>query len=351
MPDNRTTPSSLHLATIGNQYAGSAIGLLAACQLMGCGLAVPDIKEIWDADKPPEVEPRTPEKVTGTTQIEFEIKKRIYCDLKEAVQTANKIPLKEGPPGGKQTVQLLIPKSWGAQVSLSLQVDEISGLNPGITLNRVLPNAINIFGSGPNDSVVTPQSFNLGFGASLSSTATRIDKFDPYWSIAFLMIPDGPRSICVPGNDPLIGHGWTAASSSPFILESNLGIKDWLRGAMQVNRVLPSVGGGAGDGSAAPDTVSYEVKFVIVSNGSVTPTWTLVRLSANTGTGSLPFFSTGRTRTHDLIITMGPSSTQTNNAHLALQIGNAVSNANRAGPPPSQATAPAVIPTQVAPVR
>jgi hypothetical protein len=145
------------------------------------------------------------------------------------------------------------------------------------------------------------------------------------------MIPDGPRSICVPGNDPLIGHGWTAASSSPFILESNLGIKDWLRGAMQVNRVLPSVGGGAGDGSTAPDTVSYEVKFVIVSNGSVTPTWTLVRLSANTGTGSLPFFSTGRTRTHDLIITIGPSSTQTNNAHLALQIGNAVSNANRAG--------------------
>jgi hypothetical protein len=334
---------------INNQYVGPAIGLLAACQLMGCGITVPDIKEIWDADKPAEVEPRTPEKVTGTTQIEFEIKKRIYCDLKEAVQAANKIPVKEGTPGGKVTVLPLIPMDWGAQVSLSLEVDETSGLNPGITLNQVLPNAINVFGPGTSGTVTTAQSFNLGLGASLSSTATRTDKFDPYWPIAFLMIPDSRRSICVPGNDPLIGHGWTAASSSPFILESDLGIKDWLRGAMQVNRALPSVN------PKTPDVVSYEVKFVIISSGSVTPTWKLVRLSANTG---LPFFNTGRTRTHDLIITIGPGAsspqaTQANNAHLALQIGNAVSNANRAGynPPPSQVIAPTVIPTPMAPVQ
>jgi hypothetical protein len=334
-----------------NQYAGPLMALLASSQLMGCGITVPDIKEIWDSDKPAEVEPRTPATVPGTTQIEFEIKKRIYCDLKEAVQAANKIPLKEGSPGGKATVLPMIPMNWGAQVSLSLQVDETFGLNPGITLNRVLPNGINVFGPGPNDTVTTPQSFNLGFGASLSSTATRIDKFDPYWSIGFLMRPNRPDSICVPGTDPYISHGWAPASSSPFILLSNLGIKDWLLGAMQVNRVLPSVGGGGG--GEVPDTVSYEVKFVIVSNGSVTPTWTLVRLSANSGSGALPFFSTGRTRTHDLIITIGPSSTQTNNAHLALQIGNAVSNSNRAGynPSPSQVISPTIVPNQVAPVR
>jgi hypothetical protein len=65
-----------------------------------------------------------------------------------------------------------------------------------------------------------------------------------------------------------------------------------------------------------------------VSNGSITPTWKLVKLSANTG--SNPLFATGRTRTHDLIITMGPETEQTANAHLASQIGNAVANANRA---------------------
>ena len=87
-------------------------------------------------------------------------------------------------------------------------------------------------------------------------------------------------------------------------------------------------GSGGGGGSIKPDTVSYEIKFVIVSSGNVTPTWKLVRFSANTA--SSPLFNVGRTRTHDLIITIGPNSNATDNVHLANQIGSAVSNANRA---------------------
>jgi hypothetical protein len=324
---------------MSNRIARVIVIMLAACLSAGCGLVIPNIKEVWDADKPADAAPVTPRDVTGATQIEFEIKKEVYCQLKEAVSAANTIPVKGGPVGSQRVIQTgLIPNSWGAQVSLSLQVDETSGLSPGVVLNQVMPNAINGFGVG--NTVTTGQSFGLGFGGTLSSVATRIDKYDPYWSVAFLMIPDTARSICkkIDGkyvNDPLIGHGWTAASSSPFILEGDLGIKDWLVGAMQVNDVLPSVGapsggGGGGGGNSTPDTVSYEIKFVIVSSGNITPTWKLVKVSANTaGT----FFNTGRTRTHDLIITIGPGSgaqgAAAQQTHFASQIGNAVANATR----------------------
>jgi hypothetical protein len=83
-----------------------------------------------------------------------------------------------------------------------------------------------------------------------------------------------------------------------------------------------------GSGGQTPDTISIEIKFVILSNGNVTPTWKLLRVSANTG--SAPLFGLGRTRTHDLIVTIGPPTPATASTHLASQIGNAVSNGNRA---------------------
>lgn len=77
------------------------------------------------------------------------------------------------------------------------------------------------------------------------------------------------------------------------------------------------------------DAISYEIKFIIVSSGNVTPMWKLVQVSANT---SGTFFSTSRTRTHDLIITIGPNDGRTLNAHLASEIGQAVSGGNGALP-------------------
>ena len=215
--------------------------VLASSGLASCGITVPDIKEIWDTDRPAD-DKGTP-KIPGAAQIEFEIKKRIYCDLKEAVQAVNTIPLRGGSYGRETVVQNgLIPSNWGAQVSLSLQVDEVSALNPGIALNQVLPNAVHVFGPGTTGSVTSPQSFSLGFGGTLSSTATRIDKYDPYYSIAYLMKPYTPHSVCYPANDPFTAIGWTPDSSSPFILQSDLKIKDWLLGAMFVDDLLPSNG-------------------------------------------------------------------------------------------------------------
>jgi hypothetical protein len=327
--------------------------VVAALGLTHCGIAVPDIKEAWDADRPADPATGQPA-ISATAQIEFAIKKRVYCDLKKAVKAVNENSVTNRTADGRVVTTRPLPDSWGAQVSLSLQVDETSALNPGVAFNQVMPNAINAF--GPGNTVTTAQSFSLGFGATLSSTATRIDTFNPYWSIAYLMT-DNPDSVCLPGHDFFERLHWTPAQSSPFILESDLGIEQWLTGAVLVDTLLHSEGapsggggghgggghgggggsggggghgagggGGGGGGGQKPDTVTHEIKFVIVSSGTVTPTWKLVKVSANT-TGTL--FNTGRTRTHDLIITIGPQGTISQQAHFAQQVGNAVANANR----------------------
>jgi hypothetical protein len=258
----------------------------------------------------------------------------------------------------------MIPDEWVVQLSLSLEVDESSALNPGVTYNQVMANAIKTFGVG--NTVTTAQSFNLGFGATFSSTATRIDKFDPEYTIKFLMRPFRSYDVCHPENDIFLRNQLVAANSSPFLIISDLGIKEWLMGALLTERYLPSQppvpkpkpkakpieittkdgtkiniptsdSGGAdttskagGSGSLGPFAISNEIKFVIVSNGNVNPSWKLVSISANTA--NTPLFGVNRTRTHDLIITVGPDTASAQNAALPLAIGNAVGNSLRASP-------------------
>jgi hypothetical protein len=349
---------------------GRLWALLLLCLVSsGCGLTVPDIKEAWDQDIPgdPDIRKDKPP-ISGTTQIEFEIRRKIYCELRDAVQDVNQYYYwSSETPTSPKTKHVMIPNDWVAQLSLSLEVDESSALNPGITYNQVMANAIKTFGVG--NTVTSAQSFNLGFGATLSSTATRTDKFDPVYSVAFLMRPKQSYDMCQPQNDLFNLIGVTPASSSPFLIESDLGIDKWLMGAIFVERNLPSQppvvkqqkkpkpgekgtgaggakgggagagvgmagGAGAGDkggsgGSLGPFAVSTELKFVILSSGNVNPSWKLVQVSENTG--SSPLFGVNRTRTHDLIISVGPDQSSAQSAALPLTIGNAVSNGVRSG--------------------
>jgi hypothetical protein len=336
---------------------------VASSVLGGCGATVPDIKETWDADLPgdPDISKNKPP-FSGTAQIEFEIRRKIYCELKAAVKDINRYHTwASDTPNGLRINQQMLPNNWIAQLSLSLEVDESSALNPGVTLNQVLPNAIKTFGVG--NTVTTGQSFSFGFGGTLSSTATRTDKFDPVYSIAWLMRPYEKGNTCAPENDLFFQNHIVPAQSSPFLIISDLGIEKWLMGALLAEELLPSQppinppakpkkktavltmvadaaggggggsagsGGGGGGGALGPFAVSEEIKFVIVSNGNINPTWKLVQISANTG--SSPLFGVGRTRTHDLIITIGPNNQNTQNANFALQIGNAVGNNVRSVP-------------------
>jgi len=322
--------------------------------LTGCGLHAPDISEQpFDGPGLPATSEDPP--YSATTQIEFEIRRKIYCELKDAVQYVNSIPYYALDHAGHKIKGVMIPDSWIAQISLSLQVDESTALAPGVTYNDVIRNAVRTFGVGNTLSV--GQSFNLGFGATLSATATRVDKFNPTYSVEWLMKQPTKDITCDDRKDIFPGH----PNSSPFLIQSDLGITKWLTGAIIAENWLPShppikgadagnkvkalaagdigsPGGGAGGGgsggadkggggSLGPYSVSTELKFVIVSSGNVTPTWKLLSVSANTS-GTL--YSAGRTRTHDLIITVGPPNGDTTAANFSLQVQSAVASGVRA---------------------
>jgi hypothetical protein len=326
--------------------------------LSGCGLTVPQIGEFWDRGDPGDPNNGVPA-LTATALIEYEIKQKVYCELRYAVQQAQKIKVPRG---------LFIPDTWGVQLQLSLTVDESIALNPGASFTQYSRNIMRVFGVFPfstmTNSVTIPQTFSLGFGGTLSRESLRTDKFNTYYTIKRLMQEE--TAICLDGKpDPekdLFKNTWPPVKSSPLLIESNLGIQDWLIGAMYFDIALPSSspqpstasngggkfegkfegrfkgplegeakgifegktssGGGGGGGGFPQDSISQELKFIIVSSGNVQPTWKLIQVSANTG--NTPFFSMGRTRTHDLLMTIGPPTPRTTNDFLASQIGQAV---------------------------
>jgi hypothetical protein len=286
--------------------------LSALAGLGGCGLSVPDIKEVWQG-------------ADATRKIEFEIKKRVYCDLKNAVAAIDKKYMyqAEDRKTGIKTTQQFLPDDWGVQISLLLQVDESTSFNPGVALTTPFANGITKFSNG---NVTTPQSYSLGLGATASSISTRIDKFNPFYTVSDLRVPDSDDSICNPKKDPVVPPNEQPQTGS-FLLQSELGISKWLQDAMFVTNLLPSDDPSASPIKGTPDTVSVEIKFVVTTNANINPVWKLLPITVNNG--ALSLLTTGRIRTHDLLITVGPQNTITNNASLAGQIGQAINNTSR----------------------
>jgi hypothetical protein len=293
--------------------------LLPTCislSLLGaCGTYVPPIAEVVD---------RPDGGLDATGVLEKRIKETVYCDLKKAVIAATE-RLRSSRDG---KVIDALPDSWGVQMTINLQVDETGALNPGATLIQTLPTEVLSF---PNRVPVSaPQSFNLGFGGTLSSQATRIDKYSFYYSVGDLKkrLGDADTS-CSGGRD-----------GSSFLVTGDLGISQWLIDALTLENDYPSsqpppspprAAGGPNAGSSGnskQDVLSYQVKFLIVTSGNVTPTWKLVRISANTG--NAPLASLNRTRTHDLLITFGPTDGKgqpgsiASNAHLSSEIAGSI---------------------------
>lgn len=257
-----------------SRFFGGALAILVNLNLLcGCGTGVPQIREFYEG----------PDVVKDPKNgVEFQIKEKIFCELVRALRDVRKKYTANGNPA--------IPDDYGVQMQINLTVEETGALNPSITLNDTLQNA-SVLG------VTVPQSFNLGATGTVSSTATRVDTSYSYYIVRRIAGKNKNTFCDALGNF----HG-----STPF-LESNLGIENYLAGAVGEADVFRSSPLSSANGKKI-DIYSYEIKFVIVSDGSISPTWKLVNVSANNGT--LPLVSAGRTRTHDLILTFGPSSGQ-----------------------------------------
>ncbi len=234
------------------------------------------------------------------------IANQVKCELRDAVRDV--IAEYDNPD-----IKWL--SDWSAKVTLKIVVDEKSSLNPGLSFNTLFPSAVNKFGNGT--TVTTPQSFSFGIGGQFSSDATRTETIGFFFVFKELLTKTG---LCPIGQGPLI--------------ESDLKLHDWLEAAALTAETPGTISDPFVSG-APFDVISHEVSFVIVAGGNVTPTWKLVYLSANP---TAPFLGVTRTRTDDVLITMGPigelkngrpvgPSLAVENAHLAAQIGQSVAAA------------------------
>lgn len=285
--------------------------LAVACSIGGCGTYVPFMEEMTDQPEG---------KLEAGGALEKNIKIQVYCELKAAVLAVT-------TPGDphylglfrKGVLSAALPDDWGVELTLTLQVEENSSLNPSAVL-----------------STFSPASFTLGLNGTVSSTATRVDTFTSFYLVKDLRTPLGKTDQCLYDQQSFERRDFVAPGSS-LLIRSDLRLLEWLYGALHVEGSYKSQ---ESDPEKKGDIYSHDIKFVVVTSGSANPAWKLTRVSTNQSGASL--LGAGRTRSHDLLMTFGPTkkegkdrvpSAAATNSHLASQIGIAVSNGIRSLPP------------------
>jgi hypothetical protein len=297
----------------------SVCSLTMALALQGCGTYAPEIEEFWGKRN-------APDDRGDATFIVNKIAGQVACELARAVQQVYQDrPIEfhqnpgDPPPPPPKSLDWF--DKWSVQATLTLTILEQSTLNAGLSTNNILNNATTAFGK---TVITTAQSSAVGFGLGGTTAATRTDKLSMFFSVKDLKNSDSAINMsCLPSPPP----------NATLFVESDLKIYDWLQAALlpDATQIINYSGN-----SSPQNVIQHEIKFQIVTNGSVTPTWKLVRFTANT---SGAFFALDRDRTQDLLITFGPTappatksaqpqlSTAAENAHLAALIGEDVAKA------------------------
>ena len=286
--------------------------LLLLCDgvmLAGCSTITPDIGD-------------TSLKAPQRWLSERQLIDHVQCQLGQAIRIAAK--------EDEHNLSMTDPKyratwlrGWGAKVSLAIAVDDKAGFTPGVTLNDPLENAVSVFAK--NGNVTTGQSRSLGFGATLSSEATRTETIGFFYPFADMI------------DDKVIDYEACSKSQGHF-LSSDLKIDDFVGKGMSVANTSGVLYRKPGE--SPYQTFTYEVKFIVIQGASITPAWKLLRVSADQS-GTL--FAGQKMRTDDLTITMGKvdkdpvtSATTPSSAldqqHLANLIGQSVANALQGRP-------------------
>ena len=232
--------------------SANSISVAAALPLLllaGCGTYVPGIQEF-------------PGDSADGQRLVTAIVRNVKCEVRDALDDLYRIDTRP------------FLDAWGVQVTLNLTMVEKGILNPTGLRTPVTPiNSV----------------FTLGVDATVSSEATRTEKLSAYYTVRELR----KLGRCVP-----------EARGGPFLMQSNLKLNEWLVDAATVAHT-----GGSDFGAAAAafkdGVLSHEVKFDVVTVGGITPSWKLVTGTINpTGT----FLAASRDRSHDLIITFGPTA-------------------------------------------
>jgi hypothetical protein len=214
----------------------------------GCGLRVPEIAESGD-------------RVEGQQLVQA-ILINITCELRGAVND-----LRAAYPQGT------FIDGYGIQTTLTLTYEEKSSLAP----------SVNWFPPSPVTAV-----FNLGAGLNLSSDATRKNVIDGYY-----LVNDLENARCSEAARP----------NGAFLLQSDLKLSEWLFTAVSAS--LTNTVNFKNAALGVKDSIlQHEVKFLIDTSANATPTWKFKLVTVNPG-GT--FLNVDRSRTNDLLITLGPA--------------------------------------------
>jgi hypothetical protein len=321
--------------------------VLSACVLLtGCGTTIPSLTEFWGG---PDDSKRMVNAIVHQVRCELKqsfqdlaISQEVFLEKLKRYNAKHHTNIKMG-----ETLEAwLFNKNtpWAAQFTLNLQIEEKTSINPGVSSNIPMASAITAFPGEAGTNTVpppktftpitatTPQLFSLGIGGTLSSDALRIEKLTFIYPVNDLLNNDIEYRPCDP-NRPV-----RYPNSTPFIVQSDLKLSEWLQAAVfptftregiygspsndadlaltdgtvqnfeESDEFFEETIGAAANQSANANNssvISHEIKFEIVTSGNITPTWKLVRVSANTGSSNL--FNASRDRTNDLTITLAPA--------------------------------------------
>jgi hypothetical protein len=239
--------------------------MLAILCLGGCGTVVPEIRDFPNNTS-----------YADNNQLVQAIIQSIHCELEDAVTRVINV----GPT--PNSAQFL--RKWGAQVALTLQLEEKTIVNPTAAWTPASP---------------ASAIFTLGGGLSGTVDATRVDKVNFYYKVSELY--RGRKVSCSRNPNP---------PPDSFLIKSDLKLAEWL------DAMINGVATGDITSVGKQNVLSHQITFEVVSSGNITPAWKLVRATVNQG-GSL--FTTSRDRKHDLVITFGPlDTTQSGNFLLPI---------------------------------
>jgi hypothetical protein len=233
----------------GIMSAARLLACFAFLALSGCGLRVPEIQEIGD-------------RVEGQRFVQA-LLTNITCELRAALND-----LRLAFPQGT------FIDGWGVQTTLTLTYDEKGALAPGVLWTP----------PSPADAV-----FSLGAGLTFSADALRMNKINAYY-----LVSDIQQARCSEAARP----------NGAFLLQSDLKLSEWLFDAVSAS-MTNTVNFRTTTLAVKENVLQHEVKFTVDTNGTLQPSWKLTRVTVNPS-GNL--FSTGRTRTNDLLITLGPAA-------------------------------------------
>jgi hypothetical protein len=242
--------------------------LFCAVMLGGCGMFVPQIRDF----------PNGTSEVNNNLLVEA-IVISIHCEIEDAVTQVINDDAVTAKANGYFYAQFL--RKWGAQVALTLTLDEKSIVNPSGVFTPISP---------------LTSVFSLSGGISATTDAMRIDKVNYYYKVSELYL--GRDRKCVRDTNP---------PSGSLLIQSDLKLHEWLAA------MVTGVASGVITGVGKQNVLSHEITFDIVTSGNLSPSWKLVRGTVNAGSTLL---TGSRDRKHDLVITFGPLDTTQSGSFL-----------------------------------